>query len=66
MKSDRNEAITKNDQFLIIYSGRGRGWGGQQGSENTKCCSEMHRSGFCNILQSGSGGENKLCFGAQT
>lgn len=27
MKSDRNEAITKNDQFLIIYSGRGV-WGG--------------------------------------
>lgn len=28
MKSDRNEAITKNDQFLIIYSGRRgrRGW----------------------------------------
>lgn len=25
MKSDRNEAITKNDQFLIIYSGRGGG-----------------------------------------
>lgn len=22
MKSDRNEAITKNDQFLIFYSGR--------------------------------------------
>lgn len=31
MKSDRNEAITKNDQFLIIYSGRGRGWGGAAG-----------------------------------
>lgn len=28
MKSDRNEAITKNDQFLIIYSGRGREGGG--------------------------------------
>lgn len=23
MKTDRNEAITKNDQFLIIYSRRG-------------------------------------------
>lgn len=30
MKSDRNEAITKNDQFLIIYSG---GWGGQKKNE---------------------------------
>lgn len=28
MKSDRNEAITKNDQFLIIYSGRDGDLGG--------------------------------------
>lgn len=32
------------------------------GFGNMKCCSEMHRSGFWNILSSGSGGENKLLF----
>lgn len=41
MKTDRNEAITKNDQFLIICS-RGGKWSAAQK------CTDRDSATFCN------------------
>ena len=42
MKTNRNEAITKNDQFLIIYSRRVEKWSA------AKKCTDQDSATFCN------------------
>lgn len=48
MKSDRNEAITKNDQFLIIYSGTGRESGALEIWSAAQKCTDQDSATFCN------------------
>lgn len=56
MKTDRNEVITKSDQFLIICS-RGGKWSAAQK------CTDRDSATFCNQRRAA---RNKLCFKIQT